>query len=126
MKSVFYLFAIVAGLFFLSPFAGQSIDLDGVDPPGPPPREPVAALPLHNPIMVDAQAGTLTIVFLCEPGKVAVLLQDEATGCTVDEQSIKPDIFEQMTFDLPAGTYILTITKMNGEVILQENNVVIP
>lgn len=125
MKSTFYLFATVAGLCFLPPFTAQGVALNEKQPLDPGPRNRSGARSFLNPITVDAQAGMLTITFLYEPGEVAVLLQDVATGCIVDEQSIKPDVHEQMVFDLPDGTYTLTIAKMNGEMILQEN-VVIP
>lgn len=118
MRVKYYFLAV--SLCCMLPFIVQGVELDD-DPPSPGPR---ASLRSISPVIVETESGMLNLYFTKDLGEVYVVLQP-VTGKVDYFEVVNTSIQDQAVLAASAGTYILTITDTDGNVILQES-VVIP
>jgi len=114
MKLKLYLLAIwlISGVL---PVTLQGVELmEQGSGPGGNPKVQKMSIP---PVEIEIESGKVTVIFTRDLGEVTVMLQEEPSGAMVVYQPMQATANGSELFALPAGTYMLTVTDENEEVI---------
>ncbi|MDR2921046.1 MAG: hypothetical protein LBV72_17000 [Tannerella sp.] len=103
------------------PFMAQGVDLEPVDEPKPPVRAQARSI---SPVVIETDCSMITLYFTRDFGEVFVILQPAAKKINYF-YSVDTSIQDQAGFNVPAGSYILTVTDTAGNIIQQES-IIIP